>query len=48
MLFAGAGYQVNLFDVSQELIENAIKDIEQQLLALSASGLLRGSLSVAE
>ncbi len=48
MLFAGAGYQVHLYDVTQELIENAIKDIEQQLHALSASGLLRGTLGAAE
>lgn len=48
MLFAGAGYHVNLFDVTQELVENAIKDIEQQLHALAASGLLRGNLSAAE
>lgn len=48
MLFAGAGYQVHLYDVSQELVESAIKDIEQQLHALAASGLLRGKLTVDE
>lgn len=48
MLFAGAGYRVHMFDVSQDLVTNAIKDIEQQLVALAASGLLRGSLTVEE
>lgn len=48
MLFAGAGYCVHLYDVSQDLVANAIKDIEQQLTALAAAGLLRGTLSVAE
>lgn len=48
MLFAGAGYQVHLYDVTQELVDNAIKDIEQQLQSLSASGLLRGNLGVTE
>lgn len=48
MLFAGAGYSIHLYDVSEELIENAIKDIEQQLVALAASGLLRGTSSASE
>ncbi|XP_046640052.1 lambda-crystallin homolog [Daphnia pulicaria] len=48
MLFAGAGYNVHLYDVTQELVENAIKDIEEQLQALATSGLLRGNLSASE
>ena len=48
MLFAGAGYYVHLYDVTQELVENAMKDIEEQLQALATSGLLRGNLSAAE
>lgn len=48
MLFAGAGYQVHLYDVTLDLVENAIKDIREQLLALEKTGMLRGNLSVAE
>lgn len=48
MLFAGAGYNVHLYDVTQELVENAIKDIEEQLQVLATTGLLRGNLSASE
>lgn len=46
MLFAGAGYHVYLYDVTADLIENAIQDIEKQLHALHISGHLRSNLSV--
>ncbi|XP_043207249.1 lambda-crystallin homolog [Amphibalanus amphitrite] len=45
MLFAGAGYQVRLFDVVSSQIPSALEDIKGQLERLSASGLLRGTLS---
>ena len=48
MLFAGAGYTVRLFDVSLDLIEKAISDIDEQLQALEKSGMLRGNLNAAE
>lgn len=43
MLFAGAGYSVNMYDVNEELVQNAIKDIESQFQLLSSTGMLRGS-----
>lgn len=48
MLFAGAGYTVRLFDVSLDLIEKAIADIDEQLQALEKSGMLRGNLNAAQ
>ena len=48
MLFCGAGYNVHLFDVKQELVTKAIEDIGHQLQALEASKMLRGNLSVAQ
>jgi L-gulonate 3-dehydrogenase len=48
MLFAGAGYQVSLYDVSLDLVEKAIKDIDEQLQALEKSGMLRGTTTAAQ
>lgn len=48
MLFAGAGYSVFLYDVSATLIENAIKDVEEQLNVLEKTSMLRGKLSAAQ
>lgn len=48
MLFAGAGYQVCLYDVSQELMEGAIADIKKQLTILEETGMLRGSLTAVQ
>jgi L-gulonate 3-dehydrogenase len=48
MLFSGAGHSVALFDISQDLIDKAITDIEKQFLTLESSGLLRGSLTTAQ
>lgn len=45
MLFAGAGYTVDLFDVDDKKVDAALVDIEAQLKSLESRGLLRGSLS---
>jgi len=41
MLFAGAGYSVSLYDVNQEFVVSAIKDIGEQLKVLHKTGMLR-------
>ena len=48
MLFSGAGHNVSLFDISQDLIDKAITDIEKQFLTLETSGLLRGNLTATQ
>ena len=48
MLFAGAGYHVSLYDVSLDLVEKALKDIDEQLQALEKSGMLRGTTTAAQ
>ena len=48
MLFSGAGHSVSLFDVSRDLIDKAIADMEKQFLTLETSGLLRGSLTTVQ
>ncbi|PSN40144.1 Lambda-crystallin [Blattella germanica] len=45
MLFAGAGYDVYIYDIDQNQITSALKDIQEQLTKLEASKLLRGKLS---
>jgi len=45
MLFAGAGFQVKLFDVVESQIPGALSDIAAQLDSLEKEGMLRGSLT---
>lgn len=48
MLFCGAGYNVSMYDVSQDLVTKALADIDHQLHELEASKMLRGNLSPAQ
>ena len=45
MLFAGAGYQVRLYDVEEHQVERALGEIRTKLGELEKQGLLRGTLS---
>ena len=45
MLFIGAGYQVCLYDVRQDLVEAAMADIKQQLINLEKIGMTRSSMT---
>lgn len=45
MLFAGAGYQVQIFDIVPQQIENALKHIRTELNSLQTNGILRGTLT---
>ncbi|CAH1407982.1 unnamed protein product [Nezara viridula] len=44
MLFASVGYNVTIYDILPEQIENAKKDIEQQTHTLKSKNLLRGPI----
>lgn len=48
MIFAGAGYQVKLYDTSVELLAKAPSLIEEQLKDLHDKGIARGELSLDE
>ncbi|KAJ9586563.1 hypothetical protein L9F63_028394, partial [Diploptera punctata] len=48
MLFAGAGYNVVIYDIDQNQISSALKDIEVQFKKLESQKLLRGKLSAAQ
>jgi len=48
MLFASAGYNVYIYDIDNNQITSALKDIEEQLKMLEAKELLRGELSASQ
>ena len=48
MLFAGGGYDVYLYDVSESQVTSALQEIASQLVRLEAENCLRGTLSAAD
>lgn len=48
MLFVGAGYNVVIYDVVKNQVDNALLDIDKQLADLQERGLLRGTTSARE
>ncbi|XP_077863574.1 lambda-crystallin-like isoform X2 [Saccoglossus kowalevskii] len=48
MLFAGAGYNVSLFDIDPSFVAKAINNIKEQLHELEKSGMLKGALTADE
>lgn len=48
MLFAGAGYNVVMYDIDQNQIKDALKDMEEQFKRLESQKLLRGKLSASQ
>lgn len=45
MIFASAGYQVMIYDIVSEQVNNALTDIREQLLKLELQNTLRGNLT---
>ncbi|XP_031340200.1 lambda-crystallin homolog [Photinus pyralis] len=48
MLFAGAGYQIFIYDIERKQIDFALLDIKQQLETLEKEGLLRGKMNASQ
>ena len=48
MLFAGAGYNVMIYDILTEQVDNALKDIKEQMNCMQSKGLLRGKFTAEE
>jgi len=48
MLFTSVGYSVTLYDISKDLVDAALSDLETQLAKLEKEKSLKGSLTAAE
>ena len=48
MIFASAGFDIALYDVVPDAVDNALQLIKQQLESLENDGLLRGHLTAAQ
>lgn len=48
LIFASVGYQVLLFDIIQEQVYNALKEIKFRLKRSQELGILRGTLNAKE
>lgn len=47
-LFAGAGYQVTLYDTVESQISGAVESIKEQLTEMESKGLLKGPPKTAQ
>lgn len=45
LLFAGVGYRVQIYDIVPAQVENALKNLKEEVQRLEAGGLLRGHLN---